>query len=213
MKDIAIYGAGGNSKEIYLILKAINQIKLTWNFIGFFDDGIKPGKVNRYGDVIGDINTLNDWGTKLNIVFSIYTPKIMEEIVQKILNSNINFPNIIAPNVHFFDREAVAMGNGNVFMFGSRVSCDVKIGDFNFFGAQSALGHDVKVGDFNVLGPSARISGTTNIGKANFFGLQSMVLQGLEIGNYTKIGVNSTIIKNTKDGYLYFGNPAKRISL
>jgi len=213
MKDIAIYGAGGYGKEIYLVLRAINEVKPTWNFIGFFDDGIKPGKVNRYGDVIGDINTLNDWKDKLEIVISISSPKIIEKLVNKISNPLISFPNIIAPNVHFFDLEAVNLGKGNVFFFGSRLSCDITIGNFNIISAFVALGHDVFLGNYNVLGPSVRISGNTKIGNANYFGVQSIVLQGLKIGDYTRIGVNSTIIKNTEDGFLYFGNPAKRISL
>jgi len=213
IKDLAIYGAGDNSKEIFLVIKAINEVKLRWNFIGFFDDGIRPGKVNRYGDVIGDINTLNKWKTELDLVISIYTPKIIEEIVNKISNPLISFPNIIAPNVHFFDYDAVEIGRGNIFVFGSRVSCDVEIGDFNLISAFVALGHDVKIGDFNVLGPSTRISGRTKVGNTNYFGVQSIVLQGIQIGDSTRIGVNSTVIKNTENGFLYYGNPAKRISL
>ena len=47
--------------------------------------------------------------------------------------------------------------------------------------------------------------------KRNFFGVQSVVLQGIKIGNDTRIGANSVIIRKTKDGNLYLGNPATRM--
>ena len=43
MKEIAIYGAGGCGREVACIIELINQEKRVWNFIGFFDDGIKKG--------------------------------------------------------------------------------------------------------------------------------------------------------------------------
>ena len=213
MRDIAIYGAGGYGKEVYLVIKAINDKTPTWNFIGFFDDGINPGKANRYGNVIGNMDVLNAWKTELDLVISISSPEIIEKIVKRINNKLIKFPNLIAPNVHFFDPDAVEMGEGNIFFFGCRFSCDIVIGNFNIFSAFVAIGHDVSIGNYNVLGPSTRISGNSNVGDTNYFGVQSIVLQGLTIGKNTRIGVNSTIIRDTEDGYLYFGNPAKRISL
>lgn len=35
----------------------------------------------------------------------------------------------------------------------------------------------------------------------------------VEIGNNTRIGTNSVVIRNTKDGNLYMGNPARLIKL
>jgi acetyltransferase-like isoleucine patch superfamily enzyme len=56
-----------------------------------------------------------------------------------------------------------------------------------------------------------RISGEIVIGDTNFFGARSLVLQGLKIGNNTRIGTGSIIMRNTKNGMTYFGNPAKII--
>jgi serine acetyltransferase len=67
------------------------------------------------------------------------------------------------------------------------------------------------MGNYNVVMPSVNISGAVKIGDCNFFGVQSVVLQCLKIGNDTRIGANSVIIRNTKDGNLYMGNPATKI--
>ena len=39
MRDLVIVGAGGHGRETLDIVEAINADALTWNFLGFVDDG------------------------------------------------------------------------------------------------------------------------------------------------------------------------------
>lgn len=213
MKDIAIYGAGGFGKEIAcMINNKINAIKPTWNVIGFFDDGIEKGtQISHLGTVLGNVNDLNSWVKPLCIVFAIGNPKIIKLLVGKIINPNIDYPNIIHPNFELADPETVQMGKGNVIARGVTFSCNVMIGDFNQFNSISALAHDVTVGSYNVLMPLVRVSGESKIGDFNFFGIGSIILQQIKIGNETRIGANSVVMTKTKDGSLYIGNPAVRM--
>ena len=59
MKDIAIYGAGGFGRETACLLREINEVAPTWNFIGFFDDGLPAGTRNHQGETLGGIDALN----------------------------------------------------------------------------------------------------------------------------------------------------------
>lgn len=214
MKKLAIYGAGGFGREIACLINHINMHQPTWDFIGFFDDGIPAGTaVGNYGCVIGGLQELNNWSDELSIVFSIADPHILHKVFIKIENDKLKFPNIVAPNVLFLDKETVQMGIGNIIFFGCKISCDVKIGNFNLLNGTASLGHDVVLGDFNVIGPMVRLSGSTIVGNQNFFGVQSIVHQGIKIGNNTKIGACSYVLRKTVDGALYFGNPAKKIVL
>ena len=43
MKDIAIFGVGGFGREVLALIKDINKVTPTYNFIGFFDDGYEKG--------------------------------------------------------------------------------------------------------------------------------------------------------------------------
>jgi sugar O-acyltransferase (sialic acid O-acetyltransferase NeuD family) len=212
MKDIAIYGAGGYGQEVACLIRQINEIKPEWNLIGFFDDG-KQVEDNRYGKVLGDLKKLNEWGRPLSIVFAIATPSDREYLASKITNTLVEFPNIIAPNVNIFDKEAFTIGRGNLISFGCRLSYDVSIGNFNLLNGAVSIGHNVYMGDFNVLQPSVRILGKCKVGNSNFFGVHSIVLQGVNIGNNTRLGVLSVAIRNTKDDSLYFGNPAKVVKM
>lgn len=212
MKDIAIYGAGGFGKEVACILNKINEIKSIWNFIGFFDDGIPKGTpISHFGNVLGTVEALNRWEAPISVVFAIGSSKILAQLVKKIDNINVEYPNIIHPEVFFADKKSMKMGIGNVIVRGCTFSCDVEIGNFNQFNSLSALAHDVKIGDFNVFMPLTRISGGTIIGHQNFFGIGSVVLQNIKIGNNTRIGAGSYVIRNTKDDSTYFGNPAKKL--
>lgn len=215
VKNIAIYGAGGFGKEVACLLKHINEVQgNTWNVLGFFDDGIPVGtNISNYGKVLGGIESVNSWSAPLSLVMAIGSPKTLKFLYDKIVNGLIDFPNIMAPNTLFFDKDSTTMGKGNLITFGCRMSCNTSLGDFNVLNGCVSFGHDAKVGNFNVFLPEARISGETTIGDMNLFGAKSFVAQRLKIGNNTTIGAGGIVLRKTKDNHLYVGNPAKRIEI
>ena len=217
MKDIAIFGAGGFGREVACLIENINEHidddGQCWNLIGFFDDVKDKGFKTEYGKVIGGTRELNEWQTPLALVIAIGSQGAAKAISGKISNPNVYFPNIIAPNVFFFDRKSVVMGKGNIITFSCRVSCNIHIGDFNVLNGGVSLGHDVVIGNYNVLFPETRLSGNVCVGNENFFGARTFVSQSLTIGNHTRIGAGSIILRNTKDNLLYMGNPAKKVEI
>lgn len=211
MEDIAIYGAGGFGREIACLIKSINLIENQWRMIGFFDDGKIKDSSNSYGRILGGIKELNDWNEPLSIVMAIGSPKIVEQILARIDNCNIHFPNLISPDVLFFDKNSISLGKGNVIGYQSRISCNVHLGDFNLINNDLLIGHDSVIGSYNVFNPSVKISGEVIIGNTNFFGISSVVLQQKKIGNRTTIAANSVVVRDTEDESVYFGNPATKI--
>ena len=89
MKDIAIYGAGGFGREVACLIKRINEKEPTWNFIGFFDDGLVAGTNNEYGTILGGLGDLNSWDKPLDIVLAIGSPRVVEKISKNIYNKKI----------------------------------------------------------------------------------------------------------------------------
>lgn len=215
VKDIAIYGAGGFGREVACLIRLINESlpEPRWNIVGFFDDGKDVGFKTEYGEVLGNIDTLNAWNKPLDLAIAIGNPANVKGIAESIKNPYIEFPNIVAPTVTFLDLNNVELGKGNIFCTGCMVSCKVTVGDFNLFNGHIPIGHDCIVGNYNVVMPSVNISGGVEIGDCNFFGVQSVVLQYLKIGNNVRIGANSVMMRNGKDGLLYMGNPAMKMKL
>jgi len=215
-KEIAVYGAGGFGREIACLIQKINAtvedsvcIK-KWKFVGFFDDEKVQGAHNEYGKFLGGIDVLNAFPRELALVIAIANPATLRTLSQKIFNPKISFPNLFAPDVILFDEHALQIGRGNIIGWGSRISCNVKIGDFNIAVGDLTLGHDACIGSHNVFFPEARISGGCVVGDGNFFGMRSAVLQYVKIGDETRIGAGSIVMTKTKNGALYTGIPARR---
>lgn len=214
MKDIAIYGAGGFGREVACLLRHISKSEgQRWNLVGFFDDGKIVGHDCGYGKVLGGMSALNAYDKPLSVVIAIGNPSTLKSLVDKINNPNIDFPNVVAPDVLYFDKDSVKMGKGNIVTFGCRLSCNTALGDFNVLNGCVSLGHDACVGDFNVLMPEARLSGEVRVGNLNLIGGRSFIAQQVKIGNNTTIGAGSIVLRKTKDNSLYLGNPAKKIEI
>ena len=209
MKDIAIFGAGGFGSEVACLIKQINKENPEWNIIGFFDDNPNlQGTRNEYGEVLGGLDTLKKYDQELAIAIAIGNPSIVRKVVDEINNDKVWFPNLVAPDAVIMDDANYSIGCGNIICSKCWISCNVHFGDFNILNVGCIIGHDVKFGDYNSLMPSVNISGEVIVGEENYFGVASVVLQQKKIGCKTVIGGNSMIIKNTKDGKTYMGNPA-----
>jgi len=209
MKDIAIFGAGGFGRELACMINSINQKEPTWNLIGYFDDGKEVGEDLQYGICLGGVEHLNEWKTPLSVVMAIGAPKVLRIVVEKIKNSNIDFPNIIAPNVVLLDKSTLVMGKGNVIFPNSLISCNVKMGDFNLLNVYTQMGHESELGNYNVIMPTTNISGGVVIGDANLFGVKSTVLQYKKVENEVILSPGSVLSRTAKEGKIYMGNPAK----
>ena len=215
-REIAIYGAGGFGREVACLIRRISEAnpnETPWKLIGFFDDGVEAGTRNPYGEVLGGLDELNAFPRELAVVIAIAAPSVLLSLPAKIKNSNVYFPNLIAPDVVFFDPDSIRIGQGNIVGWGRRISCNVSLGDFNIAVGLLSVGHDSQIGNGNAMFPETRISGGCEIGNGNFFGMRSAVLQYVKIGNDTRIGAGSFVMRKTKDGFLYMGNPARKTEL
>lgn len=82
MKDIAIYGFGGFGREIACVINAINQVTPTCSLYRLsFDDGHSVGEANKYGRVLGNMETVTAYnGSPLAIVMAIASPAVLQNI-------------------------------------------------------------------------------------------------------------------------------------
>lgn len=211
MKDILIYGFGGFGHEVACLIQHINAVTPSWNIVGYIDDNVEAETECRYGKVLGNIDMLNAWPTPVDVAIAVSSPKYLKEIPEKIINPIVDFPNIIAPNCFFFDKDTVRFGKGNIITFGCRMSCNIQFGDFNVLDGCISIGHDVIMGSYNMLFPEVRISGQTTIGDSNFFGARCFGAQCIKIGSNNRFGAGTFILRKIKDGATYMGNPAKKV--
>lgn len=216
MNNIVIVGAGGFGCEVASLLKRINKVEPTWNLLGFYDDNtelLPKGTQNEYGSILGTTFDLNETKEKVAVILAVGSPRVLKVIRERLTNPKLSFPNIIAPDAHVLDEDNYEMGEGNIMSSFSSISCNVKLGNFNILNNRVSFGHDVEIGDYNVFMTASRISGSSHIGNGNLFGVASIVIPGMKVGEGVTVSPGSVIMRKTKDGCLYMGNPAKKMEL
>lgn len=214
VKKIAIYGAGGFGREVAGGIHRINRSKNeNWEIVGFFDDNKPVGEqISHYGKVLGGIEELNAMKEPLALAIAVGSPVTRKLIRDRITNSNVYYPNIIAPSFRVLDQDTFKIGEGNIIQDNCSATCDVTIGNFNVFNGSNVLGHDDVIGDYNVLMPSVHLSGAVEMGDFNLLGVDSVVLQRIKIGNNVTLGAGSVLMTKPKDGGTYVGVPAKKFN-
>jgi len=210
MKKIAILGAGGFGREVKTIIDAINKVNPTYNFIGFFDDGIEKGLlVNNY-DVLGGISDINKYDEDLSIVVCIADPRIKKKVISTINNSHIDFPSIIHPKASITN-EFVTIGKGCIICEGTIITCNIEIKDFIILNLMCTVGHDTVIGDYCSFMPSVNISGEVKIEQGVYVGTGAKIINLLDIGENTIVGAGAIVSKSLPANCTAVGIPAKPI--
>ena len=138
--------------------------------------------------------------------------------------------NILGPNVivgteaqHPYERSSgkIFIGNNNVFRefttihLPTTIKKKTVIGDNCYFMTLSHIAHDCTVEDGVIFSNNVTLGGNTHVMKKSQLGFNTTVHQNQVIGSYAMIGMSSVITKKIKimPGYIYAGNPAKKISI
>jgi sugar O-acyltransferase (sialic acid O-acetyltransferase NeuD family) len=101
----------------------------------------------------------------------------------------------------------------NVFIFENNVlQHHVKLGNNIILWSGNHLGHRTVIEDHVYLSSHCVISGFCRIGAYSFLGVNSTFNDQITIGKDNVIGSGALIVKNTEDGKLMMGSPAKPAS-
>lgn len=205
--DIAIYGAGGLGRELALLLEQVNEINLQWNFLGYFDDHRKEGKVDGF-PLLGGIKQLNEKANGISLLLGIADPAIRANIFTDIRHSHFDFPVLIHPSSRTGSRSNI-INRGVIVAAGCTLTTAITLGEFVIVNLHTTIGHDVRVGKFTSIMPSVNISGNVTIGERVLIGTGATILQGLSIGDHAVIGAGAVVTKSVLKGQTVAGVPAR----
>jgi sugar O-acyltransferase (sialic acid O-acetyltransferase NeuD family) len=211
LKPIAIFGAGGFGLEVAMLIEQINAVNPQWEIIGFFDDGVPEGRVVNDYTVLGGLQRLNNWPSRLSIVLALGIPKTKNSVYERIKNPNVNFPVLIHPSVILGDRKYVKIGEGCIICAGTIITTNVEIGKHVILNLACTVGHETEIGNFSSLMPTCNISGEVRIGAANFWGTGAKIINQTTVGDNVIIGAGSVVVKDIPDNVAAVGIPAKII--
>jgi sugar O-acyltransferase (sialic acid O-acetyltransferase NeuD family) len=114
---------------------------------------------------------------------------------------------------HAFVWRDVKIGE-NSFIFENNVlQYGVTVGDDVILWSGNHVGHQTKIDDDVFISSHVVISGFCEIGRSCFLGVNSTFADNLTIAEDCVIGAGAVVVKKTKPGGVYVGNPAKRLEL
>jgi sugar O-acyltransferase (sialic acid O-acetyltransferase NeuD family) len=100
----------------------------------------------------------------------------------------------------------------NCFIFENNVlQYHAEIGNNVIIWSANYVGHRVKIRDHCFITAHVVVSAYSEVGENCFFGVNSSILDNLTIGNDCIIGAGALVLKNTAEGMVYIGNPAKAV--
>jgi sugar O-acyltransferase (sialic acid O-acetyltransferase NeuD family) len=210
MKEIAIFGAGGQGRETLQLIRQINEVENAWHCIGWFDDGIPSGALLAGKPVLGGLQSLNQWERPLSVVIAIGWPAIKQKVVTQIFNPLIRFPTLIHPDV-LIEGEEIQIGEGSIITRGCHLTVNIHIGKHVLLNIGTTLTHDCQIGDYCGLMPAVNISGEVVVEEGCYLGTGAKIIQQKRIGKNSIIGAGAVVINDIPPGSTAVGVPARII--
>ena len=100
----------------------------------------------------------------------------------------------------------------NCFIFENNVlQHHADIGNNVIIWSGNYIGHRAKIMDHCFITAHVVVSAFSEVGENCFFGVNSSILDNLTIGKDCIIGAGAVVLKDTSEGMVYIGNPAKAV--
>ncbi len=212
-KNIIIFGAGGNSRDIIDTIGDINRAYAnTYKCVGILDDEESLwGKEVMGVKVLGPIKNAVNFPKSffVNGIYSVKKFFINEEIIKSSLIPLNRFEKIIHPTS--LVSETATIDVGSVLLKNVVIMSNVVIGKHVTIHPGAVISHDTYIGDYSFIANTVSTGGYVKIDKSCFIGLNSTIRDRVQIGSYSIVGMGSTVLKDIPSGKTYTGNPAKPI--
>lgn len=199
MKRIVIIGASGFGKEIAWVVSRLNEVRPSYEVVGFCDDA----ESKRVGTFVGTplLGRIEEAAVRypgISCFCAVGNNRVRCELMARAQASGW-LP------ITLIDRDAVVspdacvgfgsyVGIGSVISVGSRMGCGVIVNH------HVTVGHDVELGDYVQLCPGTRVSGGCTVGAGALFGSNACAIPGVRVGAWATVGVGSAVLRDIDDG-------------
>jgi sugar O-acyltransferase (sialic acid O-acetyltransferase NeuD family) len=201
MRDLLILGNGIHNLEMVEIVERVNQVRPTWNLIGFVSgDGRGVGEVRNGCPVVGGPEAIHEHPDAL-LVPEFGWPR--ESTPRERLTS------LIDPS-SFVSRTA-AIGVGCVIYPNCFIGANASIGDYAFVLSGSVINHDGVLEDGVTLASGVMLAGEIHVEADCYLGQSCTVRQKLRIGRGSMVGMGAVVIADVEPNSVMVGNPARKL--
>lgn len=211
-KDLAIIGAGDFGREVAALVGRINEVKSTWNLLGFIDDNINSVNTMIDGhEVIGDTEYLLNYQNEIYCVCSVGDSQTRRSVIARITepkDKNIKFATLVDPSAIIMKNTSIQ--EGSIICAGTILTINCQVGRHSILNLNCTVGHDTVLGDFFTAHPGTNISGKVVFRDECYCGTGCKIIQGITITNKTILGAGAVVVKDITESGTYVGVPAKK---
>lgn len=201
MERILVYGQGGHSKVIQMMLSRNKHKKVCL----IAEDDTKKTNLLKPVKIVPS-HTLVDYELEFDsAIIAIGDNATRKKIVKK--NRGMTYTIIIDPSAMVADD--VVIGLGTAVMPMSVINPSVRIGEHCIVNTGAIIEHDCVIGEYSHISPGAVLTGGVQIGKSVHIGANTTILPGLIIGDHARIGAGAVVTKNVTANSVMVGNPAR----
>ena len=202
MRDLLILGNGIHNLEMAEMVERVNQVRPTWNLIGFVSaDGRGVGQVRNSYPVVGG-------------------PEAVGRHPEALLVPEYGWPREGTPRERLvslvdpstFVSRTATIGAGCVIYPNCFIGANAKLGDYAFMLSGCVVNHDNVLEDGVTLASGVMLAGEIHVEADCYLGQGCTVRQKLRIGRGSMIGMGAVVIADVEPNSVMVGNPAQRLS-
>ncbi len=211
MKPLVVFGAGGLARELLQIVRDINAVAETWDFLGFLDGNpeIVGEQIQGY-PVLGGASWI-EGKPRIQVSVGIGAAPAKRNVARQVESAGGRFATLIHPRAWI--GQFVSIGEGTIVCAGVMVTTDVRIGKHVIVNLGCTIGHDVSVGDYVTIAPSVNVSGSVSIGEGCDLGTNATIIQGKSIGAWSIVGAAAAVVDDLPANVTAVGVPARPIKM
>jgi sugar O-acyltransferase (sialic acid O-acetyltransferase NeuD family) len=211
-KRIIVIGAGGMAREISWLIREINAVRPTYEFLGYVVSAWHQcGDYDSRDAILGDYAWLEQNRNGIDAVtVGIGAPGARLKVGREIcaLLPDAELPILIHPSV-ILDRDSAKIGPGVQICAGTVATVNVQLDALALCNFGCTLGHEAAIGEGSVVNPGANISGGAVLGKGVLVGTGAQVLQYCRVGDGATVGAGAVVKDDVAPWTTVVGVPAR----
>lgn len=201
-KTVRLFGAGGHSQIIKLVLQENNH-----KVSDVFDD--KPENCHSFfkSITVGNRSNYDALSAEGDPFIIGIGDNFQRAEVARFLKSD--FETAIHESAIIGNK--VIIGKGTVIYAGAVIGLNSIIGKHVIINTSANVGIDNKLEDFVHISPMAALCESVEIGEGSHIGAGAIVMPKIKIGKWCTIGAGTVVTKDVKDHCVVVGNPERTI--
>ncbi len=205
---LVIVGAGGFGREALGLVRDINAVRPTFDFLGFLDDGdVDLERLGRLGArVLGTSARLAD--LEASYVIAIASPGSRRSIDRLARAASRRAATLRHPLASI--GADVRIGDGSIVAGGVYLTTNIEVGRHSVVNLDCTVGHDAIIGDMVTIHPGVHISGAAVIEDGATLGTGCMVLPGVRVGAGSVVGAGAVVGRDVAPSVTVVGPMARQ---